>query len=264
MGKLQHTLWQIYVALLCCFVVNLIKEWCCFEGSNWQCVEFLSLLTEASWLRHGKSDRKKRRRLQPFNSLNCALSLWEYTWTTVDYVFGFRLHCRLPLGNMKWLFQSQENSLSSVSSSHLILSISLADSSGPPILPCLSVVDEARTEWSGGWERRKASEKHLVLLSVPSDKARLFSGVHNGTLQCFKTWLYLWISLRLRNSHLSGFHHCWYGAVPPLATSLDAWPCFYFIFFKTWLFPIMVLCCFRLLFLSSNSVRLPAAAELRK
>lgn len=195
----------------------------------------------------GSRTKKKRRRLQLFNSLNCALSLWEYTWTTVDYVFGFRLHCRLPLGNMKWLFQSQENSLSSVSSSHLILSISLADSSGPPILPCLSVVDGARTEWSGGWERRKASEKHLVLLSVPSDKARLFSGVHNGTLQCFKTWLYLWISLRLRNSRLSGFHHCWYGAVPPLATSPDAWPCFYLFILKpdysqSWSFVVFVYC----------------------
>lgn len=108
-------------------------------------------------------------------------------WTTVDYVFGFQLHCRLPLGNIKWLFlQRQENSLSSVSSSHLILSMSLPDSSGPPILPRLSVAAGAWTEWSGGWERRKASEKHLVLLSAPSDKARLFSGLHNGRLQCFK------------------------------------------------------------------------------
>lgn len=128
------------------------------------------------------------------------------------------------LGIWSGFFQSQENSLSSVSSSHLILSISLPDSSGPPILACLSVVDGARTEWSGGWERRKASGKHLVLLSAPSDKARLFSGVHNGTLQCFKTCPYLWISLRLRNSCLSGFHHRWHGAVPhsPLLLMLDA------------------------------------------
>lgn len=83
---------------------------------------------------------------------------------------------------------------------------------GPPILPCpLSVVDGAWVEWSGGWERRKASEKLLALLSALSDKAQLFSGVHNGTLQHFKTCLYLWISLRLRNSCLSGFHHCCYG-----------------------------------------------------
>lgn len=56
--------------------------------------------------------KKKRSWLQPFSSLNCALSLWEYMWTTVDYVFGFRLHCLLPLGNMKWLFpEPREQSL---------------------------------------------------------------------------------------------------------------------------------------------------------
>lgn len=151
------------------------------------------------------------------------------------------------LGIWSGFFQSQENSLSSVSSSHLILSISLPDCSGPPILPCLSVVDGARTEWSGGWERRNASEKHLLLLSAPSDKARLFSRVHNGTLQCFKTCPYLWISLRLRNSCLSGFHHCWHSTVPhsPLLLMLDA--AFIYLFVKpdysqSWSFVVFVYC----------------------
>lgn len=135
----------------------------------------------------------------------------------------------------RWgMWSGRENSLSSVSSSHLILSISLPDSCGPPLLPRLSVVDGARTEWSGGWERRKASEKHLLLLSAPSDKARLFSGVHNGTLQCFKTCLYLWISLRLRNSALSGFHHRLRGHavphLPPLLLMLHA--AFIYLFSK--------------------------------
>jgi len=31
---------------------------------------------------------------------NC---LWEHMWTTVDYVFGLKLHCCLPPGNMKQL-----------------------------------------------------------------------------------------------------------------------------------------------------------------
>lgn len=64
--------------------------------------------------------KKERRRVQPFSCLNCALSLWEYMWTTVDYVFGFRLHCRLPLGNMKWLFPElrEQSVLCLILSSH--------------------------------------------------------------------------------------------------------------------------------------------------
>lgn len=37
-------------------------------------------------------------------AVSAGLCLWGYARATVDYVFGSRLHCCLPPGNMKWFF----------------------------------------------------------------------------------------------------------------------------------------------------------------
>lgn len=81
------------------------------------------------------------------------LCLWEYMWTAVDYVFGLRLHCCLPPGNMKWFSKDKKNSPSSFSSLHPILALFLHQSFVALIpLVLLSVVDGALWCWVVPWE----------------------------------------------------------------------------------------------------------------
>lgn len=109
------------------------------------------------------------------------------------------------------VFQRKENSLSSVSSPHLILSVSLPVFSSPHTSRSSKCGWWGLVEWSGEWEWRKASEMLLALLSVcliRHSSLLAVAWVHNGGLQHFKTCLRIYISLRLRNSCVSGFHHC--------------------------------------------------------